>query len=260
MPVFEGAGILTISPTITGMDFHGKDDYLVRINRTTRDNARDYAKVLFARGQKRIGVALDLGNRVFTESWLKEFRAALEALGGAVIVEVPYESGDSADFGTVMRGLLNKQPEGLLFLSGAIDVARLAQQARKQAPQLPISASEWAGTEQLLDLGGTVVEELLIVQNFNPDDRSSRYVAFREAYFRRFKRDPGYSSVMAYDAATVLLEALRRRSSGETLKQAIPQYGPYEGLQQQIAFDANGDTERKVFFTEIRKGKFQLLE
>jgi len=182
VPVFSKAGILTISPTITSMDFYGHDDDLIRINRTTRDNARDYGQVLFDRGQKRIAVALDIGNRVFTQSWLKEFRASMNELGGKVVAEVEYESHSGTDFGPVVQSMLDKQPDGLLFISGALDVARLAQNARRLAPQLPISASEWAGTEQLLDLGGTVVEGLFIVQNYNPADMGRRYVAFREAY------------------------------------------------------------------------------
>ena len=72
----------------------------------------------------------------------------------------------------------------------------------------------------------------------------------------RFQRSPGYSSVSAHDAATVVLTALKKRRPGETLKSAALRSGPYEGLQQQIVFDANGDTERKVFFTEIRSGHY----
>jgi len=62
--------------------------------------------------------------------------------------------------------------------------------------------------------------------------------------------------VSAYDAATVVLKALKERQEGETLKAAALRSGPYEGLQQQISFDANGDTDRKVFFTEIRDGRY----
>jgi branched-chain amino acid transport system substrate-binding protein len=176
------------------------------------------------------------------------------------VEKVDYESGTNTDFAAVVQGMLSKRPDGLLFISGALDVARLAQHARRLAPEIPISASEWAGTEQLLGLGGEVVEGLLIVQNFNRDDTNPRYTEFRENFYKRFQNNPGYSSVMAYDAAMVLFEALRKKTSGETPKQAVLKYGPYEGLQQTIAFDARGDTERKVFFTEIRNGKFSIIK
>lgn len=256
VPITGAAGLFEISPTITSMDFFGQDDHLFRINRTTRDNAQDYARVLISRGQKRVAVAFDTRNRNFSESWLKEFRAAVTQSGHTLAVEVPYESAAEADFAGVVRRMLIGRPDGLLFISGALDVAHLAQQARKQAPRLPIAASEWAATEQLIELGGAVVEGLLIVQNFDRDDGSARFREFHEAYFRRFQRKPGYSSVSAHDAATVLLTALSRRSSWQSIKAAVLANGPYQGLQQTIAFDANGDTPRKVFFTEIRDGRY----
>lgn len=260
LPVTGPAGLLNISPTLTAMVYYGKDDSMIRINRSTRDNASDYARVLFQRGQKRVAVAYDIRNRVFTESWLEEFRTAFLALGGEMAAEVAYESSPDADLDQVVKRMLQGGPEGLFFVSGAIDVARLARAARAQAPELPIGASEWAATEQLIELGGKMVEGLLIVQNFNADDTESRFVDFREAYFQRFQRNPGYSSVSAYDATTVLIEALKKREKGESAKQAVLRHGPYQGLQQRIAFDANGDTQRKVFFTEIRDGRFQPLK
>ncbi len=260
VPITGAAGIFQVSPTITSMAFYGKDDNLFRINRTTRDNARDYARVMIGRGQRQIAVAYDVRNRNFTESWLQEFQEAVATGGGRVVAAVPYESGPQADFEQVLRKMLLSRPDSLFFISGALDVARLAQQARKQAPQLPIGASEWAATEQLIELGGDVVQGLMIVQNYNREDASPRFKEFSEAYFKRFQRNPGYSSVSAYDAATVVLSALKKRERGESLKSSALKHGPYEGLQQQIVFDVNGDTQRKVFFTEIRDGRYVQLK
>lgn len=260
VPVLARSDTLAISPTLTSMDFVARDDNLVRLNRTTRDNARDYARVLYGLGQRRIAVALDIRNRSFTESWLAEFRKAFADAGGALVAEVPFESSPDVDFGKVVESMLASRPDGLFCIAGAIDVARLAQHSRRLAPALPVGAAEWAATEQLLELGGKMVEGLVIVLSYNRDDDSPRYAAFREAYFRRFQKNPGYSSVLAYDAASVLFAALRRRESGESVKAAVLRYGPYQGLQQEIAFDQNGDTRRKVFFARINDGRFLPLK
>lgn len=256
VPITGKAGIFEISPTLTSMKFYGKDDNLFRINRTTRDNAKDYARVLARRGLQRTAVAFDTRNGNFSESWLAEFRAAVVEMGSEASVAVPYSSSAETDFAKVVRAMLDSKPDSLLFISGALDAARLAQQARKAAPALPVAASEWAATEQLIDLGGDVVEGLLIAQNFNRDDPSPRFRDFNDAYYKRFQRPPDYSSVSAYDAAIVVLSAMKQRHEGEAMKAAVLKYGPYDGLQQQINFDANGDTLRKVFFTEIRAGRY----
>jgi len=260
VPIAGKAGIFEVSPTITSMDFYGKDDNLFRINRTTRDNAIDYAKFLVGQGIKQIAVGYDLRNKNFTESWLSEFRTALTDQGGQVVAAVPCESGGNTPFDRVMENMLQAKPEGLLFISGALDVARLSQQARRQAPALPIIASEWAATEQLIDLGGKVVEGLIIVQNYDRDDTSAKFKQFSDAYFKRFQRYPGYSSVSAYDAATVVLQALKNQRKGETVKESALRSGPYSGLQQTIVFDKNGDTSRKIFFTRISNGQYEKIQ
>lgn len=256
VPITGKAGIFQISPTITSMAFYGKDDNLFRINRTTRDNAQEYAKVMTGLGQRNIAVAYDTRNRNFTESWLNEFRTAIAAEHAAIAVAVPYESATDTDFAQIVGQMLAVQPDSLFFISGALDVARFAQAARKQAPSLPIGAAEWAATEQLIDLGGEFVEGLLIVQNYDRDDQSPRYRDFAEAYFKRFQHAPGYSSVSAHDAATVVLTALKQRKRGETLKDAALRASPYQGLQQEIVFDKNGDTRRRVYFRVIRLGSY----
>jgi len=260
VPITGKAGIFEISPTITSMAFYGKDDNLFRINRTTRDNAVEYAEVIARRGLTNIAIAYDVRNRNFSESWLNEFRRALATHGGKIAVAIPYESAADSNFDDIIRDMIKSRPDSLFFISGAIDVARLAKAARSQAPKLPIGASEWASTEQLIDLGGEFVDGLLIVQNYDRDDRSQRFTEFSEAYLKRFQRAPGYSSVSAHDAATVLLTALKQRQKNETIKVAALRNGPYQGLQQEIVFDQNGDTQRKVYFTQIRSGRYVKIE
>lgn len=253
-------GILVVSPTSTAMGLVGKDDNVVRLNGSTRDYASAFARALRARGLGQFAVVWDVRNRAFSESWLAEFRRATKAEGGEVVASVPFESGPEVDFGAIVGDALLSRPDGLFFIAGALDVARLAQHARKRAPKLPIGAAEWASTKQLLELGGEMVEGLLIVQQFDPTDTSAGFVAFREAYFNRFQRLPGYAAVAAYDAATVLFTALAKRKSGESAKQALLANGPYPGLQQSIAFDAYGDTKRRMFFSEVRDGRFFLVD
>jgi branched-chain amino acid transport system substrate-binding protein len=260
VPVVNRAQLTTISPTVTSGDFVGLDDHFIRINRTARENAVDYARLLHLRGQRRVAVAYDARNLSYSDSWRNEFRTAFTGLGGALVAEVAFASQADTGFGNIVQKMLAAQPDGLLFIASAIDVGRLAQQAEKRVPSMPISASEWAASESLIELGGQGVEDLLIAQTYNRDDTSARYQRFRDAYRTRFAREPGFSTIAAYDATTVLLQALEQQQRGETLQQAILRHGPYAGLQQSIQFDRFGDTARKVFFTEVRNGQFVLLK
>ena len=253
--VTEKSGVVVISPTVSSMQFYGRDDLLFRLQFTTRESTAHYARFYHAKGLRRLSVAANNDNRLFSESWLKEFRAAFEARGGTILT-APYFDSGADSYAEIIKAMLRPGPEGLLFIGNAVDVSRLAQQAYKARPGINMIAATPAATNQLIELGGKAVEGMFLVQSFDQDDNSPGYVAFRDAYGKRFGKVPAYTSILGHDAASVLLDALARRPEGMTTKQALLSMGPYQGLQQQISFDANGDASRVPYFVVVRDGRF----
>jgi len=253
--VTEKSGIVLISPTVSSMPFYGQNDLLFRLNWTTRDSAINYAQHYHAKGLRRLSVAANENNRAYSESWLKEFSAAFEALGGSILTSPYFDSG-SDNYTEIIDIMLASRPDGLLFIGNAVDVPRLAQQAYKVRPGIAMIAVDWAGTSQLIELGGKAVEGLFLVHVFDQDNNSPGYLVFRDAYLKRFGKLPVLSSVLGYEAASILLDALIRRPESMTIKEALLGFGPYQGLQQQISFDANGDVMRTPHFMVVRNGRF----
>jgi branched-chain amino acid transport system substrate-binding protein len=200
-------------------------------------------------------VAVNQNNRSFSESWLAEFRRAYEAIGGKVLAAPFFDSG-APSYEPLAHQLLGERPDGVLVIGNAVDSARLAQQVHKLQPGTPMIVAEWAGTSQLIELGGKAVEGMLLVQNYNQEDGSARYRAFHEAYRKRFGKAPVYVSVLTYDAGISVLTALARREGRMKMKQALLGFGPYDGLQQKISFDANGDAQRVAYFMRVKDGRF----
>ena len=261
VPLMDKAGLVMISPTVASTVFYGKNDNFFRVNRTTRAAAQDHAGVLFRRGVRRTALAFDASNGPYSDTWLTEFSAEFTRLGGVVSATEGFDSSAVPSFANVLKKLIVSQPDSLLFIASSLDTARLCQQARQLAPGLALSSSEWAASGELLsEMGGDAVEGLLIAHAYDRDDPGPAYKAFREAFKARFQRDFGSFSVLAYDTANVAITALRKRSKDESIKTALLKYGPYQGLQQPIQFDANGDASRKVFFTEITGGRFTQIK
>lgn len=255
MPMMDQAGQIIISPTVASTNFYGKDDNLFRVNCTTRDAAIQHAKVLYERGPRHVGLAFDASNLPFSDTWVKAFSAEFNQLGGSTSGTIGFESAASTSFSDVISRLLGTRPDALIFVASTLDTARLAQQARRLAPGLPLSSSEWAASaEALSEMGGSAVEGMLITHAYNRNDDRPAYQDFRSAFKNRFQREFGSFSLLAYDTANVVFTAMKQRSNGENMKAALLKYGPYQGVQQEIRFDANGDATRQVYFTEIRNG------
>lgn len=260
VPLMNDAGQILISPTVASTHFHGRDDNFFRVNCTTREAAIQHARVLFERGRRRVGLAFDASNMPFSDTWVKAFAAEFTQRGGIISGTVGFESTATTRFADVIQTLSEQRPDGLIFVASTLDTSRLAQQARRLIPDMPLSSSEWAASgEALTEMGGSAVEGMLITHAYDRNDSRPAYQNFRAAFKQRFQREFGSFSLLAYDTANVVFAAMKQRQPNESMKTALLKYGPYRGVQQDIHFDQNGDATRQVFFTEIQHGNLLQL-
>jgi branched-chain amino acid transport system substrate-binding protein len=261
VPLANNSGTILLSPTVTTNDLVGKDDNFLRVINTTTGYARKSARYQYEKlGHRRFAAIYDLSNKSYTESWLKDFRTEFVKLGGTIVKETGFQSGDNAIFLARVKELQATKPDVILIISNAVDAAMICQQVRKLAPAMPIVMSEWASTERFIELGGAATEGVTVTQFLNRNDISPRYQAFRKAYLDRFGQEPGFAGMASHDAANVALEALSARKPGDSLKNVIVSRKSFQCTQQAISIDRFGDADRKTYITVIRNGKFETVE
>lgn len=144
-----------------------------------------------------------------------------------------------------------------MAVTSSNDAALVAQQVARHAPDLPLAAI--AGSDALLELGGRAVEGMVVAQSYDRADASPLHLAFVAAYVARFGRAPGYSALASHDAVGVLAQALDKAAPGEALRDAVLRHQPYQGVQELIRFDGNGDGSRAAYFSIVRDGRFEPL-
>lgn len=259
LPVATRAGLVLVSPTVTASTMSGKDDLLFKVAPSVEENTRRMAAFEYARGSRRGAVVFDLSNKAYTADWAEHFRRDFTALGGTIVAEASFTTGDDVGYGEAIRKLAAAKSDFLVFIASAVDTVRLTQLARNLGLRQPVSSSTWAATEALLQLGGHTVEGATLTQFFNRDDSSQRYKAFAEAFRARFKQDPGFANVAAYDATNAVLAALAK-GNGQSLKRALLTSGPYQGLQETWSFDRFGDAQRQTHVTVVRDGHFVIVD
>jgi len=260
-PIADQAKILLVSPTVTTEELSGKDDHFFRVSSTTREFARRTALYqLKTNRMRRVAAVYDLGNRAFSENWLKNFTEAF-AQGGQVVLTLGFQVGNDTTFLSIAQELLADDVDGVLIIANSMDSALLCQQIRKLDARIPIALSDWGGTERLLELGGKAVEGVNVVQTFDRNSSAPRYQAFRQTYLERFHREPGFPGVYSYDATTVVLDALSQRQGEQSLKETVLAVRTFEGLQSSFSFDDYGDVKRPhISIGIVREGHFLVVE
>ncbi|KFB69815.1 ABC transporter substrate-binding protein [Candidatus Accumulibacter vicinus] len=260
LPIVDDARVVMVSSSATTDELTGKDDYLYRVNMSTAEAATRIAEYhLKERPLGPLVAAYDLNNRSYTERWLEAFRTTYEKGGGEVRGAIGFESSSETAFVQVARNLLATPADGVLIVANSMDTALLCQQIRKAGSRLPIIVSGWAGTERLLELGGRAVEGVMVAQNFDRESKAPAYQAFRQAYRERFRREPGFSGTMAFDAANIVMEALAQQPDPRKLKATLQSVRRFQGVQEPILFDEFGDVIREIHMTVVRDGQFIVI-
>ena len=262
LPIINKAKKVMISPTSKSDIFSGKDDYFLRVTSASSFNATKIAKLSYQEmGRRKFAIVYDVNNKAFTESWMQQFSSPYQALGGKVVVAKEFLSGSpDLSFLTLVKEVLASEPDALLILASALDTALIMQQLKKVEAEIPVFASEWSFTSDLLNYGGKAVEGLTSYHSFNTSSTRQLYLDYKKRFIRRFGYEPSFASVLSYDATKLLLEGVKRNSNPAQIKQSLLGIGTFSGLQSDIKLDQYGDVTRELFRTVIADGHFQIID
>lgn len=253
-----------VSGTVSSPLFSGKRDHFFRvINDSTREGAEG-AELLRARGADILAVFYDEANASYALAYAERIATAFKGLGGRVLPLYAFDStrggsGLGAAATAALDGMRGRGSAAVAIAAGGVDTALVAQSLRKQGFRGLLLSSAWGKTPDLLINGGEAVEGMLFFENYDASNRSARYLAFAAEFDRRYGRQPNFSAVNHYEAALLVLAALRGRGKG-TLLEALGAIRTLEGLQGVIELDEFGDATRPLVLLEARNGSFVAAE
>nr|WP_319393565.1 ABC transporter substrate-binding protein [uncultured Desulfobacter sp.] len=261
-PIFNKHRILCVAPTVSTQKLFGIDDYFFRVVPSVRINTAVSADYHIKSGDiTRAAVIYDVGNKSYTQSWLENFKEIFTKGSGEIVSIIPYDTKENNPFEDIAKKALALDINGILIIANSMDVALLCQQIRKTNKTVNITIADWGATEQLLEFGGKAVEGVTVVQTFDREHPAPAYQAFRKAYIKQLGREPGFPGVNGYDAAHVVITALKKQQRGEDLKKTVLSIRRFEGLQGLLVFDDYGDMTRANSSMSIVKNRqFMLVE
>ncbi|MEB3203695.1 MAG: branched-chain amino acid ABC transporter substrate-binding protein [Candidatus Sericytochromatia bacterium] len=202
--------------------------------------------------------AVVLDNRAAYGKGLADaFARAFAAGGGTVRLRESVTSGDT-DHSPLLARIRSLHPDLLYLGSEYQDAGPLARQWRKLG----------GGKTRLF--AGDAVRDPLFIRLAGASAAEGTLVTFPEPTDPRFEerlrargREPGAFSGHAYDAARLLIHAIRKAGPGAT-RQAVARHvgtvSGFRGVTGRIDFDPRGDLNRSGFMLwQVREGRFQVL-
>ena len=260
-PQMNREKVVMVSPTTSTNELTGIDDFFLRVYAPSQDDAVELA--VYARqvmGLSKIALAYDISNRAHTHSWVTAFSDEFEALDGEIVLQRIFTSSTDTRLQDVASDLLGRDAEAILLVAGALDTGLICQYLRQKGFDGDLLVSQWSITRDIFRHGGDAVNGIYFFDTFDSDNRSESYLAFKRDFESRYQYLPGFAALYSYEAARVVIEALKHAGAEADLKDAILSIGEFQGLQAKFKMDRFGDVKRRRILKTIQDGKFISLK
>ena len=138
----------------------------------------------------------------------KVFVETFEGLGGKVVVDQSYSSGD-VDFKSQLTSIKAKNPETVFVPGYYTEVGLIARQARELGVRVPLLGGDGWDSAKLVEIGGPALDGSYFSNHYAADDQSPKVQQFIAAFTAKFGEVPDSMAVLAYDAVMIFVGALK---------------------------------------------------
>jgi branched-chain amino acid transport system substrate-binding protein len=182
-----------------------------------------------------------------------------KTLKAANVKVLPREKGTdkTTDWKAILTKLRGRNPDAVFY--GGMDATGgpLLKQGRELGIKAVFSFGDGACTDKMKELAGEAAEGLLCSQAGIPPQAASK--KFLDAYKKKFNQDPILYAPFTYDAANLLIEAMKNANSAEPAKY-LPELQKisFTGATGPIAFDDKGDRkDAEITIFTMKGGKIE---
>ena len=206
---------------------------------------------------KRIGVIRT--NSRYGRIGVEKFNDEARRMGHQVMLEVKFERGDK-DFTNQLRMLRDAKIQGVVVWGEAADAGLILKQMRAIGMNQPVFGGSRLAYPQLLEIAGPAAEGTVVTTTLDPTRRDPKWLAFRDAYRKRFNEEPIDYSAYAYDGMNILLAAIERAGLNRgRIMDALRDYQmrSYDGVAGKAFFDHTLNNISPVTMARVKDGRFE---
>lgn len=259
--IYHETRIPQVSPASTNPDISKQGfDTFFRVCATDDVQAPAAVHYVNKLGFKRVAIIDD--QTTYGQGLANQFEKRFKAAGGTVVTHNGITQGEK-DFTPLLTRIKSQKPE-LIFFGGIYpELSLLLKQSNKIGMNVPWMGGDGIFDASVVELATPALAEGTYATMLGVDPHM---LPSAQDFVRRYEArygDIGSFTAYGYDAANVLIDAVRRagKKDREAVLAELKKTKDFPGILGPINFDANGDAIGKsVGIFQIKNGKFMFIE
>ncbi len=252
-PIAQRHKIPMISPSSTNPKVTQQGDYIFRVCFIDPFQGKVMAK--FAREKLKAASAAILRDKAadYSVGLADVFAAEFTAMGGKIVEDTSYQSKD-VDFKAQLTAIKQKKPSVIFVPGYYTEVGLVARQARELGLKQPLLGGDGWESPKLHEIGGKAIEGSYFSNHCATDAKDPQTLGFVAKHKAKYNKEPGALTMLGYDAALVLFDAMKRASSlkGEDLKNAVAATKDFQGVTGKITLDAERNAVKSAVVLQVK--------
>ena len=165
-------------------------------------------------------------------------------------------------FKAQLAAMKTTKPQAIFVSAYYTEAGLIARQARELGIRAALVGPDGWDSPKLIETGGDAVEGGYFSNHYSADSPDARTQEFVKAYQARYGQSPDALAALGYDAAGLLVDAIRRAGSTErkAIRDALAATKDYHGATGSISMDAQRNARKPAVILQVKHGKFVLVE
>jgi len=260
-PVAQQYGIPMVSPSSTNPRVTEIGDYIFRV--CFIDPFQGLVMAKFASstlGLQRIAILRDIAND-YSVGLADVFAQNFREMGGTITADLSYSEGNT-DFSAQLTALAATRPEAIFVPGYYTEVGLIARQAKQLGLNVPLLGGDGWDSPRLMDIGGDALDGSYFSNHYSMEDPSPAIQNFIADYRSQYGQTPDALAALGYDAANILLDAMRRAGTTEpsAVRDALAQTSDFPGVTGTITLDEQRNPVKPAVVLQISGGQFRYVE
>ncbi len=254
-PVAQRRKVPMVSPSSTNPKVTQVGDMIFRV--CFLDPFQGAVMAKFAKDQlkvTRVAVLKDVKND-YSLGLASAFIKSFKELGGEVVIEQSYSAGDT-DFSAQVTAIKGADVQAIYLPGYYAEVAVIARTAERLGLKIPLLGGDGWDAPDLLKIGGTALEGSYFSNHFALDTSTPRAKKFVADFTQKYGQPPTGLGALGYDAALVVMDAMKRAGSAEPtkLRDALAATKDLDAVTGKITIDPERNAKKSAVIIKITGG------
>jgi branched-chain amino acid transport system substrate-binding protein len=244
--VCQGAGVPIISIGSTRTDLSNTGNMFFRVCYTDAFQGAMLAKFAYEDLKLKNVAILTDKQLPYSVGLSNDFRTYFEKLGGKIIAEDFYEKG-TTDFKGQLTNLKAEKPDGLFCSGYFTEIGPIARQKAAVGLEGPMFGGDGWDSSELLTAGGDGIMGCYYSNHYSNLEERPEVQDFVTKFKDKYGAEPANAmGALGYDAALVLIDALKRASSmdSKSIRDAIATTKGLAAVSGTITMGPDGNAQK----------------